>query len=264
MRLALVHRLAFAVCLLALCSCTRRDSEEVARLTKELEAAKAEAAAAKAELARLKSPRPGDPESGAGEKSSSGNKKGERPKADGKVYRTPDMPEDVYPKPGEAFVSLRARTEKWCRANLPGRTVEFTGTVGDKIWMREKGRLVAMVPDGLRFGKAHTSSGTLYFGEPISLGGQKCQVAFFGDIYGVNSGPGFEPGFRYLTTEAEAEHLWKLKGKKVTFRTTIIEDHAERESVESGEGNLLILLRTLGQPSIDGFLPEANKAEIRK
>src|SRR5262249_3973492 len=42
--------------LLATCSCSRNDGEEIVRLRRELEAAKAEAAAARAELAQLKSP----------------------------------------------------------------------------------------------------------------------------------------------------------------------------------------------------------------
>ncbi len=47
-----------ACCLLALCSCSRNDSEEIAKLKAALDAAKAEAAAAKAELAKLTSTKP--------------------------------------------------------------------------------------------------------------------------------------------------------------------------------------------------------------
>jgi hypothetical protein len=55
MPLSFAFRLLLACCLITFCSCSRTDSEEVARLKKELDAAKAEAAAAKAELVQLKS-----------------------------------------------------------------------------------------------------------------------------------------------------------------------------------------------------------------
>lgn len=65
MRLSFVNQFLVASCLLGLCSCTRSDSEEVARLKKELDAAKAETAAAKEELAQLKSTKKDDPNSPA-------------------------------------------------------------------------------------------------------------------------------------------------------------------------------------------------------
>ena len=55
MRLSFINPFLVAVCLLGVCSCNRSESEEVARLKKDLDAAKAEAAAAKEELAQLKS-----------------------------------------------------------------------------------------------------------------------------------------------------------------------------------------------------------------
>ena len=55
MRHSVVNRLLVVFCLLGLCSCNRNESEEVARLKKELDAAKAEAAAANDELGQLKS-----------------------------------------------------------------------------------------------------------------------------------------------------------------------------------------------------------------
>lgn len=61
MRLSFVNRFLATWCLFALCSCSRNDSEEVARLKQELDTAKAEAALAKAELAQLRTPKKDDP-----------------------------------------------------------------------------------------------------------------------------------------------------------------------------------------------------------
>jgi hypothetical protein len=252
MRLATVRRLVICGCLLVLCGCPRRDSEEVARLKKELEAARAE-------LARSKPPDQGAPD----------NKKIVRPRADGKVYRTAkellaDMPEKTYPKYGEKFGIERARCRTWCRANLPGRTVEFTATVNDKIQVSGNGPfLVRILPDGLTIESGSVDYGCLYFGEPVSLGDEKYQVVFYGATFysGVF-------GFEYHCTEAEADQLRKLTGKKVTFRTTVIEDPNGREKVEDRDGDgrpvMRIYVKTLGPPSIDGFLPEADKPKNKK
>jgi hypothetical protein len=58
MRLATVYRLTLAGCLVAQCSCARSDSEEVASLKKELQAAKAAQTKAEEDLEKFKAQTP--------------------------------------------------------------------------------------------------------------------------------------------------------------------------------------------------------------
>jgi hypothetical protein len=251
MRLAAVRLLVLASCLLAVCSCAKRDSEEVAKLKKELEAAKAE-------LARSKPP----------EQNASDNKKSVRPRPDGKVYRTAsdllaDMPKEAYPKSGEMGGVQRSRARKWCGENLVGRTVEWTGTVtkvkdyGDgpfKVEV-ETDAAATLVPAG----------GALYLRKVIpfdranSRGEQSCQV-----YVRIGVLPDDVTRITYTCTADEVARLQKLKDKKVTFRSTV-EEVVVSDSPVSGFDHVVPIVLLVTMPAaIDGFLPKANRPKDEK
>lgn len=199
-------------------------------------------------------------------KSSSTAEKEDAPKSGriggAKVHRSGQeilagLPKDNYPKVGEEFGIERARCEKWCRAHLVGKTIEWSTTIKDiKIDGDEPFIVTLTVEVSSEFQcVAGASVPTCWcFWEPVTLGGQSCQVGLSREFVG-----GFFP---YRCTEAEAKMLRNLKGKRVTMRSEVTD-------VSVGSRNISVptqvpIVLTLSPASIDGFLPEAHKAKLEK
>jgi hypothetical protein len=189
-----------------------------------------------------------------------------------KVYRTgpellADMPKDAYPKAGPQGGIERAAARKWLKANVVGRTVEWTMTVrevsdtGDdpfhvEVLVLSKAKFVG--------NKNNTVQPAEPFGDEFLLDGESWQITLIGAIQNLG-GDGLTSRISYTTcTAAEVKTLRKLKGKKVVLRATVTAAELPDKGIvdstnkESGVGAILL---TVSLPSADGFIPEASKGK---
>jgi len=176
------------------------------------------------------------------------------------VYRSAaeliaDMPPKDYPKSGPMGNAERQDAEKWLKANVVGRTIEWTATVTEVTDKGADPYEVALVND--RAVTLVTSTGapvdhSYTFGPAVSLAGESCQF-----LTNWNHTP-------YKScTRPELNTLRGLKGKKVAFRSTVIGASVrDRDFIESTKHLLIQLDVTL--PSVDGFLPAASKKKDTK
>jgi hypothetical protein len=178
-----------------------------------------------------------------------------------------NLPKESYPMPGKDGVLERAAADKWLKANIVGKAIEWTATI-NKVVINEPTDDLFFVKFALdlplyqlyRLGDREC----LILGEPIVIGDQKCLVLFHVRNF-ENSGDRYSISYPRCTAE-EAKHLRDLKGKKVTFHAPIISAFF----ASSGAGQLfkipdmpepidskydLACVFTIDYPTADGFKP---------
>ncbi|HUY31590.1 MAG TPA: hypothetical protein VMV69_02345 [Pirellulales bacterium] len=182
------------------------------------------------------------------------------------VYRTPtelfaDMPNDAYPRFGPEGAIERAAARKWVKANLVGRTVEWTAIV----------KHVEISGDGpftVRLGCTHKGlwrNRFLLFGGAFGLGNQSCQVLLSGWHTDFLHPGQSTQAFHLLAevpydscTAAEADVLRNFKGKKIALRAKVVRSDVSNDRLRIDDHRVPFVLG-VSLPSVDGFLPEASK-----
>lgn len=202
---------------------------------------------------------------------------GKTPSA-GKVYIAPielfgDMPKSVAPKRGSMGSIERVATLKWLRANVVGRTIEWTMTIKE---VRDSGndpfdvtfyadhRHVSLDTGSGLFGR---SEEWMPFGNEFTLDDQRCQAVLHGSIW-MHVSSFFEKVSQSIVTftacpSEDVVVLRKFKGKNVVFRAKIIDIDLKGDEISTLIPAVPIILK-IDSPSVDGFVPKSLKPKEKK